>query len=300
MNGKRAVTVPAPAKINLGLEILCKRDDGYHEIRTILSAIGLSDTLTVTMIPDREETFITGVDGVAPEDNIIRKAIDAFSGATGIQYGYDVVVNKRIPSPGGLGGASSNAASTLKALNAMHGTPLSTDRLMSLAATLGSDVPFFTGPPVALASGTGTTLDPLAPIDGHIVLVAPRVDLTAKTARLYRAIEPIDYSDGRRVEHAARLIREGHLPYPDLLHNAFSRPLYELIPGLRDLAGTIASAGAPHVALSGAGPAHYVLFRDRASARRLADTLRTRISPDVLVVILPIHAKPVPGDLAER
>jgi 4-diphosphocytidyl-2-C-methyl-D-erythritol kinase len=299
MTGNRKVTVVAPAKINLGLEILGRREDGYHEIRTILAAIGLADTLDITLIPERANSRILGVKGVRQHDNLIQKAIDAFAEETGISYGYDIDVAKHIPSPGGLGGASSDAASTLMGLNATHGTPLPTERMFTLAAKLGSDVPFFIGPPVALASGTGTSLEELAPVQGHVVLVVPPLHIPAKTGRLYGLLGPDDFTDGRRVERAAEAILAGNLPDPSLLHNAFARPLYELAPELTSVARTLEDAGASHVALSGAGPAHYVLFEQQTEADRFAADVRARLPQDTVVVSTPVHAHPVSVDLAQ-
>jgi 4-diphosphocytidyl-2-C-methyl-D-erythritol kinase len=222
-------------------------------------------------------------------DNLIQKAIDAFAAETGIRYGYDVEVDKRIPSPGGLGGASSDAASTLMALNASHGTPLPAERVTALAAKLGSDVPFFVGPPVALASGTGTQLEPLPTIRGWVILIVPRINITAKTATLYSALRQSDYTNGERVAEAAREIRNRLLPDPGVLENTFTRPLYDMEPELRALADRIIGAGAPHLKLSGAGPGHYVLLETEQEARVVAGRLEQVLPEDVLLRVVSIH-----------
>jgi 4-diphosphocytidyl-2-C-methyl-D-erythritol kinase len=298
MTGNRSVVVTAPAKINLGLEILGKRDDGYHEIRTIMATIGLVDTLRVTVIPDRQDTRIGGVDGVEPGDNLISKAVAAFADETGMVLGYDIDVDKRIPSPGGLGGASTDAASTLMALNATNGTPLPTERMYALAARIGSDVPFFLGSPLALARGTGTELEPLPSLSGFVVLIVPRIRMAAKTATLYGALEPSDFTDGSRTDVAVRAIHDGRLPDPALLANAFTRPLYVIDPNLASVAGRVLAAGAPHVAVSGAGPGHYVLCPDQVEADDLAETLRAEFDDDTLVTVAPLHAAPTSVQLA--
>lgn len=283
MSGNRTVIVRSPAKINLGLEILGRRDDGYHDIKTVLATIDLSDELIVTIVPERPESTITGVPNVPPDENLISKAIAAFSDETGIVYGYDIIVDKRIPSPGGLGGASSNAASILMALNATHGTPLPSERMHTLAAKLGSDVPFFLGAPVALATGTGTYIQALGTLTGGVVVVVPALDIPAKTATLYSALAPQDYSDGARSEQIAQAVSRGELPSPELLENTFTRPLYELEPRLKEVAERVLSVGAPHVALTGAGPGHYVLLPTLEDARSLVAELQHEFQDDTFV-----------------
>src|SRR5690606_18354835 len=118
-----------PAKLNLGLEILRKRSDGYHEIRTVMAAIELVDTISIRPTPSDDTLTIDGMHDVDIDDNLIARAIRRFAKATGVQCGYEISVEKRIPSPGGLGGASSDAASTLIALNAMYDSPLSEAQL---------------------------------------------------------------------------------------------------------------------------------------------------------------------------
>lgn len=278
-----AATVQAPAKINLGLEIIGKRADGYHEIRTVMAMIDLADTLTVSITGDDPSITIHGVPGVPTGDNLIAKAIEAFSNASGIRAGYEVTVEKQIPSPGGLGGASSDAAATLRALNALHGCPISHAELLRLAAVLGSDVPFFLGTPVALASGTGTDLSPLPAIEGWVVLVVPALELAAKTPTLYGSLRPGDFSDGSMTWRAADAIRSGNLPQPEMLANTFSRALYSLAPELGDIERTMREAGAPHVALSGAGPAHYALVGSELESREIKARLRAALPPQTLV-----------------
>lgn len=286
------VTTLAPAKLNLGLEIIGKRPDGYHEIRSVMTTIGLADRLTFTPAGDRDTVRIDGVPDVALRHNLIFRAIEAFIARTGIRGSYHVTVEKHIPSPGGLGGASSDGAATLRALNAMHGEPLDPRVLLGIGATLGSDVPFFLGPSPALASSTGTDLTPLPPIRGYAVLVVPRLGLMAKTATLYTALAPSDFSDGSRAGRVAASIAHGDLPGPADLANAFVRPLYALAPDLPATADAMLDSGAPSAALSGAGPAHFVLFRDRAAAHALAARLHTTMSRDTLVTVTPLGSAP--------
>ncbi len=280
-----SVIVLAPAKLNLGLEILGKRDDGYHEIRSVMAAIDLCDRLTITPRTDDGAIQIDGVPDVALHDNLIYQSVQAFRQRTGVQSGYQITVEKHIPSPGGLGGASTDAAATLRALNAVHGEPLDRAELVQMAASLGSDVPFFLGPSPALASGTGTDLTPLTDVRGFAVLAVPRVSMAAKTATLYRSLKESDFRDGDRAVQVAASIERGELPDEQYLANAFTRPLYALVPELQTLASAMIVAGAPYAALSGAGPAHYALFHRETAASEVADRLTSAVPAGTLVMM---------------
>lgn len=255
MAASQQVVVRAPAKLNLGLEILGRRDDGFHEIRTVLAMLTFGDDLRVSA---GAKSRVLGVPNVDERDNLITRAIHAFAAAAGAP-GVEVSVAKRIPPAAGLGGASADAAATLIAINALAGSPLDSGQLEAIAATLGSDVPFFLGSPLALASGTGTELVPLRPVPFDVILVAPPTSIANKTATLYGLLTSADHSDGRRIARCAASLRGGQIPGPALLGNAFELPLYQLRPDLADLRSTLEGVPSRGVGLSGAGPAHYVL-----------------------------------------
>jgi 4-diphosphocytidyl-2-C-methyl-D-erythritol kinase len=183
-------------------------------------------------------------------------------------------VTKNIPAAAGLGGASSNAAATLIALNHLHDSPLPHDKLVEIAASLGSDVPFFLGAPTAKVSGTGTTLTPLTDPSGWLVIVVPTIELAAKTTTLYSMINPQDYSDGTMVQHVVDALVSGSAIRPESLANAFARPLRKLIPHVGEVARIMGEAGCSQVALSGAGPAHYSIFENESQAREAEDRLK--------------------------
>jgi 4-diphosphocytidyl-2-C-methyl-D-erythritol kinase len=287
----------APAKINLGLEILGRSEDGFHEIRSVMAMVDLFDDIRISVATDSNETTIDGVPGVPVRDNLILRAVSGFSARVGLSCTYDVRVVKRIPAPAGLGGASSNAAATLLALNTLHGSPLDAGDLHALASELGSDVPFFLGTPVAAVSGRGTELTPLPSVRGWVLIAIPRIDVTGKTSTLYRMLTSADFSDGSNVQRIVRMLKDGHLVDPHMLHNAFERPLRALAPATSTLAEQMRSAGCLHVALSGAGPAHYALFNDPMTAHRVKGNLRSLVDSSVTVVIAPFKTEPVTVEL---
>ncbi|HEV2074486.1 MAG TPA: 4-(cytidine 5'-diphospho)-2-C-methyl-D-erythritol kinase [Thermomicrobiales bacterium] len=285
--------VLAPAKINLGLEITGRRADGYHDIRSVLAMVDLNDELTFTLRGNSRATRIDGMPHIPQADNLVTRAIVAFTSRTGIEAACDVGVQKRIPAPSGLGGGSSDAAATLLVLNQSHGCPLREDEIHLLGASLGSDVPFFLGSPAALASGIGTTLAPLPAPAGWVLIVVPSLDLRAKTAALYSSIRPMNFTDGRNVERIAECIRAGQSIPTELLTNAFERPLEAIVPGIRDLVRRMSQAGCGNVALSGAGPAHYSIFETENLAHEVAQRMKGSLKPGEQLFVAPFRTSPL-------
>ncbi|MCC6792049.1 MAG: 4-(cytidine 5'-diphospho)-2-C-methyl-D-erythritol kinase [Thermomicrobiales bacterium] len=272
------VLAHAPAKINLGLEVLGKRADGYHEIRTIFAAVGLYDRLTVT--PATNTTVRVDRPELENDQNLVNVAASLLSAdfpAATARFDLE----KRIPAAAGLGGASSDAAATLIALNHLHSLGLSNAELRDYAVRIGSDVPFFVEGGFAHASGRGEILTPLpTPRSLYAVIVSPNIDIPRKTATLYGALRPSDFTDGLRIEASARALAAGDDSDVDL-GNVFERALYDAAPALGSIAGEMRRAGAKRVGLSGAGPSHYALERDEEAASAIVDRLRHRLNDDV-------------------
>jgi 4-diphosphocytidyl-2-C-methyl-D-erythritol kinase len=255
------------AKINLTLEVLRRREDGYHELASLVHTIGLADDLHV----DSANELLTRVEGldIDPETNLVARAAQLLNSATRVRTGAELSLTKRIPAAAGLGGGSSNAATTLVGLNTLWGTRIHLAELTQLAAELGSDVPFFVRGGAALMRGRGEELEILPPIQSQwLVIVVPPHDVLDKTKRLYAALEPTDFSSGEATELAAQRLRQ-HLPLiEDHLTNAFSRPARVIFPGLSPLWTKAEAICGRRFFLSGAGPALFALAADRADARR--------------------------------
>lgn len=154
-------TLPAPAKLNLFLHITGVRDDGYHNLQTIFQLLDYSDEVTLLRRDDGVIRRTEGLAEVEPSDDLIVKAAQALKNYTGTTYGADVGVIKRLPVGGGIGGGSSDAATTLLGLNALWECHLSTDELLDIAVTLGADVPVFVAGHSAWAEGIGEQLTPM-------------------------------------------------------------------------------------------------------------------------------------------
>jgi 4-diphosphocytidyl-2-C-methyl-D-erythritol kinase len=277
------IRIAAPAKLNLGLEVVGRRPDGYHDLVTIFQAIDLCDELTLTPAPgDRVRADLPGLED---ERNLAVRALKRIRVAGGATDGVELAIRKRIPMAAGLGGASSNAAAALLAGRAFWRAPATDADLAELALALGSDVPFFLQGGTALATGRGERLTPLPTPSLTFVVVAPRIAIPAKTASLFACLRPADRSDGTNVRINAERLRSGAPLGVSLLGNAFERPLLEMLPALADLRSVLRRVGAPNAALSGAGPAHYVVFDDPQRAAALAAAIRDAVAGRADVVV---------------
>jgi 4-diphosphocytidyl-2-C-methyl-D-erythritol kinase len=275
-SGEGRIVIDAPAKLNLGLEVIGPRDDGFHEIATIFVAIDLYDCLTLSPANDLE--LSCSDESLAGEDNLALRALHLLRDETNHPGGAHIDLSKRIPAAAGLGGASSDAAAALRGGRQLWGLDVSDTRLHDLAARLGSDVPYFFHGGCAVGRGRGDHLEPL-PLPGDLwfVVVVPDVLIPAKTASLYALLSGEDFSNGSRIFAQAARLRSGLTLDVTQLGNAFARPLYAMVPELAALPEIMRDAGADSVASSGAGPAHYAAFAEAAQAEGVAARLRNRL-----------------------
>ncbi len=275
---REPLVVPAPAKLNLGLEVLGKRPDGYHELVTILQTIDLSDRLILEPAPRLAYQPPPGI-----SDDLVARALQ-FLTEKGVVIEAHLSLEKHIPVAAGLGGGSSDAGTLLGAF--VHaGLP----RLLAvaIATQLGSDVPFFLDGGTALARGRGTDLVPLPPPNGWFVLVVPELTLAHKTRQLYAALSPADYSDGMATLRQAERLRLGQNLDPQLVRNAFLRPLLTF-EAVRRTLDAFLTAGARWAWPSGAGPTVFTWSPQRAAAEQLTLALeRSGLRPILAVPLQP-------------
>jgi 4-diphosphocytidyl-2-C-methyl-D-erythritol kinase len=178
---------PAPAKLNLFLHITGRRPDGYHDLQTVFQLIDLCDDLGITVREDGRIERTAGPQDVAPDTDLAVLAAKALKDATGTPLGASIRITKRIPMGGGLGGGSSDAATTLVALNHLWGTGQSAEKLAEIGLTLGSDVPVFVYGSSAWAEGRGEKLAPVQLVERWYVVVYPWVHVA--TAEVFQAPE---------------------------------------------------------------------------------------------------------------
>jgi len=276
------LTILAPAKVNLHLAVLDRRPDGFHNIESVFLAVDFADTLYFELAEGENTAEIVMETSSVPipaEKNIIFRALSLFREKTGFSKGLKIRVKKRIPVGGGLGGGSSNAASTLLALNRLAGNPLSRDLLLEMGAFLGSDVPFFLYQTAAArVTGRGEKIEPLNAPRLFLTLVNP--GFSSDTAAAYRLLD----AENRRVLRACAC--ESVLPdkittapadwhfYNDFLP-VFDEPEKSVYA---DIISRLLYSGAGYANLSGSGSTCFGVFGDRAKAKKAAKELRTKWS----------------------
>ncbi len=287
----RIARTRAPAKLNLGLEILGRRADGYHEIRTVLVMVDLCDLVSIEAIDVGEIRRSGDAAGVDESDDLAIVALNRLRRTIEDGPGARVSIDKQIPIGAGLGGASADAAAALLCACWVWGHKASSDSLAAIAAEIGSDVPFFLNGPCALATGRGTILMPLPAVVGWAVIASPELVLVHKTKQLYAALVPGDFSGGEAVTAVVAAIEGGMLPAAEAMINAFVRPLYDLAPHLREITPAMLAAGAPFVRLSGAGGSHFTLLEGEAQARDIARRARDKLPSSVRIEVAQLRER---------
>jgi 4-diphosphocytidyl-2-C-methyl-D-erythritol kinase len=258
----------APAKLNLSLEVIGRRPDGYHDLVTVFQTIDLADELTF----EPADRLILECDdpALAGDDNLVLGAARALAADRGAR----IRLCKRIPVAAGLGGGSADAAAALRGLVRLWGLRITEGTLLGLAATLGADVPFMLRGGTALAEGIGERVEALPELEpGWVVVHTPEAGPTDKTTRAYRALRSEHMTDGSFTRLLAKRIHAGaSLPLAEA-PNTFEGVADELFPTLAAARGGLAAAGAPWVRLTGAGPTLFTLVSDRSEAERIAATI---------------------------
>lgn len=272
------VYVRAPAKINWTLEVLGKRPDGYHEIRSVMQTIDVNDTLVFESAPELTITVENG-EGLADaprEQNLAFRAAELLRGRAGHGAGAHIRLTKGIPVAAGLGGGSSDAAATLRALRVLWELDVSDEELAEIGAHLGSDVPFFLSGGTALVSGRGEMIEPLPDAQAQVQIVPPPLRVVLdKTTRMYAALRPGHYTDGSRTERLANRIRRGEPVHDEDCFNVFEAVLSEVDPKAAAAFDAVRASGRrPH--LCGSGPAYFTFTEH--GARTLTAAKATRLS----------------------
>ena len=251
----------AYAKVNLTLEVLKRRPDGFHEVATVLQSIDLADELT---FEPASELLVQCDNPAIPEDeDLVLLAACLLRQAINIERGAKITVNKRIPLAAGLGGGSSDAATALQGLNTLWELDLPRPRLASLAAELGSDVPFFLWGGTALAEGRGEVVTPLPDVQQiRLVLAFPPLRTPTKTAMLYGKLRPAMFTDGAATRRLVEAIESGApLASGRPFMNVFEQVAEDAFPGLEEYKRRFKEAGASTVHLCGSGPTLFTMVR---------------------------------------
>ncbi len=262
-------TVLAPAKINLCLHVLGKRDDGYHDLSMLMQRVSLSDRIDIELsATPGVRVACSGLALAEGEENIAGRAARRILELAGSGRGVDIVIDKQIPVAAGLGGGSSDAAAVLVALDQMLGLGLGKKALMAEGARLGADVPFFIFEKTAWASGVG---DELEGVDGlpdlWYVLVNPGISVS--TAWVYGNLGLTSKSVEATLPGFFRTSQD----VVALLYNDLERVTVARYPVVADIKGRLLEFGASGSLMSGSGPTVFGVFEEESSARKAAETL---------------------------
>ncbi len=272
----------SPCKVNLLLNILGKRPDGFHELETVMQPVNLCDELTFERRAAGIELSCSEPSLPVDSSNLVHRAAAKFLERAGIRDGVRMHLEKRIPMAAGLGGGSGNAATTLLALNELFGAPLSMDALHELAAALGSDIPFFLQDRPALATGRGENVRPLsrfAALAGRaFLLVHPGFGIATAWAYKELARFPAALNGERgRAEKLIALLDAGDLRQGAReFYNSLEAPALEKYPWLAVLQEFLRDNGALAALMSGSGSTTFAIASDTCAAQELEERVKER------------------------
>ncbi|WP_010588453.1 4-(cytidine 5'-diphospho)-2-C-methyl-D-erythritol kinase [Schlesneria paludicola] len=281
----RSLTVLAPAKLNLFLRIVRRRDDGFHELETVMTAINLFDTLRFDSCDSSEiqlrvimagtRNSLTSPSQPIPTglDNLVGRAAQLIRQYAGVSHGVQITLTKRIPAAAGMGGGSSDAAATLSGLNRLWNLSLSRAELLDLAAQLGSDIGFFLGGgSTAVCRGRGEIVEPLSHSAGlHFVVARPATGLS--TPQVFKHCRPDDqgpdlesFVESMKQSNSSRLVR--------LLHNGLQGPAESLNHEVQELRERFCSLPVLGHQMSGSGTSYFGICASARHAQTVAARLR--------------------------
>lgn len=260
------ITIRAHAKINLALDVLGRRPDGYHTVRMIMQSLSLCDTLTlskndqpgITLSILNPENF---PDVTWDEHNLIYKAAKLWFSTYPSEYGVHISIDKQIPSSAGLAGGSSDAAATLKGMNLLFGQNASLEELQQLGVQLGADVPYCIQLGTALSEGIGEILTPLTPAPAlYCTLVKPAAAVSTKYVYEHLNLEQADHPD---INAALAAVEIASIPMLcDNLENILEPVAKTLCPEVSEIEEKLMDLGALGACMSGSGPTVFGLFSD--------------------------------------
>ncbi|RAL23170.1 4-(cytidine 5'-diphospho)-2-C-methyl-D-erythritol kinase [Thermoflavimicrobium daqui] len=268
------VSEKAPAKINLTLDVLYKRDDGYHELEMIMTTIDLADRIDLVDLSSNT-IQLESSSGLVPQDerNLAYLAAKLLKEKTGIKRGVAIHISKRIPVAAGLAGGSSDAAATLRGLNKLWQLGLSLEELAQIGAEIGSDVPFCVYRNTALARGRGEMLTPLPPPPPCWVVLAKPVH-GVSTADVFRNLRVDHIEEHPSAQAMAQAMKDkDYEAMNNLLGNVLEPVTMNMYPEVQKIKQKMIQFGADGVLMSGSGPTVFGLVKQEYRARRIVNSL---------------------------
>lgn len=270
-----SINIKAYAKINLALDVIGKRDDGYHELNMIMQSIRLHDKIYIRKNNNREIKLKSNLPYIpVNHKNIVYKAVDLFRKTYNIKQGVFVNIYKQIPVSAGLAGGSTDAAATIKGLNKLFNTGLSLEEMMELGGKLGADVPFCMMMGTVLSQGIGDILTPLDKMpDCYILLVKPSFSVsTKKVYENFKLDHTISHPD---ISASIKAIKNNDLPeLSSHMANVLESVTIKKYPSINQIKKLMLDNGAFVALMSGSGPTVFGLFEDKGVAKKAYDSIK--------------------------
>jgi 4-diphosphocytidyl-2-C-methyl-D-erythritol kinase len=269
------ISEKAPAKINLTLDVLYKRNDGYHELEMVMTTIDLADRVDLRSLSE-DVILLESSSGLVPQDerNLAYLAAKLLKEKMGIKKGVSIYISKQIPVAGGLAGGSSDAAATLRGLNKLWGLGLSLEELAKIGAEIGSDVPFCVYSNTAIAKGRGEILTPLPPPPPCWIVLAKPVH-GVSTADVFRQVRIDEIKQRPSTEKMVEAIKQGdYNAMTKLLVNVIEPITMKMHPEVKKIKEKMIQFGADGVLMSGSGPTVFGLVKSESRVPRIVNSLR--------------------------
>lgn len=279
------------AKVNLTLDILSQRADGYHELASVVHTIGIWDEIELELRAGEVISFSCNRAELAGEDNLCVRAVKKWNEAMGEDWGAQIRLEKRISTGAGLGGGSGNAAALLLALNRATKTPLSMGKLETIGARLGADVPLFLRGGAVLMEGIGEKLTPLSPRSGWVLVVKPEESYS--TPAIYRAWDGGQFQSRRDTPRLLEAWENGD--WGELsarLGNDLERAAAQISDLPAQLTALLRDAGALGAQMSGSGSACFGIFETEIAAQRARERVAAAVAKDVLLAKAQLFVAP--------
>ena len=271
----RQINLKAYAKINLGLDVLRRREDGYHDVRMIMQNVSLYDKLTLKKI-SKDEIQLSSNVGALPnnEKNLVYKAISLIKEECGVKGGVKAELEKMIPMAAGMAGGSTDAAAALIGMNKLFDLKLTTELLMELGVKIGADVPYCVLGGTALSEGIGEILTPLKPMPHCYILIAkPRISVS--TRFVYENLEADKLAYHPDIDGMLEAIDSGDLQgITDRLSNVLETVTEKKYPIIGQIKAAMMEAGAMNSLMSGSGPTVFGIYADKATAMKALEKVR--------------------------
>lgn len=269
------ITRKAYAKINLGLDVIRRRPDGYHEVKMIMQSVGIYDRLTFQRA-DWEGIRISLDHAELPcdQNNLIYKAAQLIMDAYGIKNGVEITLNKNIPIAAGMAGGSTDAAAVFHGLNELFGLGMSLQDMKEMGVKIGADVPYCIMGGTALSEGIGEILTPLSdPPDAHLLIAKP--DINVSTKFVYENLHADTLTDHPDIDGMVKALNEGNLKgITDRMGNVLETVTVKEYPIIDRIKKEMLSGGAENALMSGSGPTVFGIYKEKKAAEKCCEAIR--------------------------